>query len=31
MSIIRIDYPKKMPLIGHWVFYRQEDSSQYIE
>ena len=31
MSIIRIDYPKKMPLIGHWVFYRKEDSSRYID
>lgn len=25
--IIRLDYPKKMPLIGEWVYYRHEDSS----
>lgn len=30
-AIVHIDFPKKMPLIGHWVFYRQEDSSQYID
>jgi hypothetical protein len=30
-AIIRIDFPKKMPLIGSWVFYRQEDSSQYVD
>lgn len=30
-TIVRIDFPKKMPLIGHWVFYRQEDSSLYID
>lgn len=29
--IVRVDYPKKMPLIGHWVFYRKEDSSRYID
>lgn len=29
--IIQLDYPKKMPLIGHWVFYRKEDSSRYID
>lgn len=29
--ILRLDFPKKMPLIGHWVFYRQEDSSQYVD
>lgn len=23
--IKRIDYPQKMPLIGHWVYYRKED------
>lgn len=31
MPIIRIDFPKKMPLTGCWVFYRQEDSSRYID
>jgi hypothetical protein len=31
MPIIRIDYPKKMPLVGFWVFFRQEDSSRYID
>ncbi len=30
-AIIRIDFPKKMPLIGHWIFYRKEDSSQYVD
>lgn len=29
--VIRLDYPKKMPLIGDWVFYRKEDSSRYVE
>lgn len=29
--IIRLDYPRKMPLIGDWVYYRHEDSSLYID
>jgi len=24
-SIVRLDYPQKMPLIGDWVYYRYED------
>ncbi len=28
---IRLDYPKKMPLRGDWVYYRHEDSSRYID
>lgn len=24
-SILRVDYPNKMPLFGEWVFYRKED------
>jgi len=27
---IRLDYPHKPPLIGHWVYYRNEDTSKYI-
>lgn len=30
-KILRLDYPKKMPLIGDWVYYRHEDSSRYID
>lgn len=29
--IVRLDYPKRMPLIGEWVYYRHEDSSRYID
>lgn len=29
--IIPLNYPKKMPLNGHWVYYRHEDSSLYID
>jgi len=29
--IIRMDYPKKMLLNGIWVFYRNEDTSRYID
>lgn len=29
--IVRLDYPKKMPLIGEWVYYRHENSSQYVD
>ncbi len=29
--IIRLDYPKKMPLRGCWVYYRHEDSSRYVD
>lgn len=29
--IIRLDYPKKMPLTGDWTYYRYEDSSRYID
>lgn len=29
--IIRLDFPKRMPLNGHWVYYRHEDSSLYID
>lgn len=25
--IIRLDYPERPPLIGHWVYYRYEDYS----
>lgn len=25
MQIIRLDFPQKMPLIGHWVYYRNEE------
>jgi hypothetical protein len=25
LPIIRLDYPEKMPLIGHWVYYRNEN------
>lgn len=28
-QILQLDYPNKMPLHGHWVFYRSEDSSLY--
>ncbi len=31
MPIIRLDYPKKIPLRGDWVYYRYEDSSRYID
>jgi hypothetical protein len=30
IPIIRLDYPKKPPLIGYWVYYRNEDTSKYI-
>lgn len=23
-SIVRLDYPQKPPLIGHWIYYRSE-------
>lgn len=26
---IRLNYPKKQTLCGHWVYYRSEDSSKY--
>lgn len=26
--IIRLDYPERPPLIGHWVYYRYEDYSR---
>lgn len=28
-KIKRLDFPKKMPLKGFWVYYRYEDSTQY--
>ena len=31
MPVIRIDYPKRLPLRGDWVYYRHEDSSLYID
>jgi hypothetical protein len=31
MPVKRLDYPKKMPLIGEWVYYRHEDTSRYID
>jgi hypothetical protein len=31
VPIVRLDYPKKIPLIGEWVYYRYEDSSKYID
>jgi hypothetical protein len=29
--ILQLDYAKKMPLIGEWVYYRHEESIQYVE
>ncbi len=31
ISIVSLDYSKKMPLIGEWVYYRYEDPSQYVD
>ena len=27
---IRLDFPNRMPLIGHWVYYRKENTAEYL-
>lgn len=29
-KIAEIEYPNKMPLIGYWVYYRNENSENYV-